>query len=66
MGIVQWAKERTKNLSMWDISLLKLYCAIFGIVVGAYISDFVKQYVYIFIIAFVLLGIGLAYKFLKK
>jgi len=66
MGLLKWTNEKTKNLDLWDIAALKLYCTIFGIVVGAYISTFVKQYLFVFIVLFALLGIKLVYKMFKK
>ncbi len=62
MGVIQWAEQRTKALSIWDIGVLKTYCVLFGIIVGAYLSSFVKQYVWWFAGAVLVLGVGLGYR----
>ena len=43
MGLIQWAEKRTKALNMWDIGVLKIYCVLFGMIVGAYASSFVRD-----------------------
>jgi hypothetical protein len=48
---------RSKVWSPVDIVLLKWSCVFLGMSVGAYLSDFVKHYVWIFLIAVILLGI---------
>ena len=64
MGIIRWAEERTRALNMWDIGVLKIYCALFGVIIGAYLSDEVKANVGLFVLAvFVLWGV-LAYRWL--
>jgi putative Mn2+ efflux pump MntP len=62
MGVIQWAEQRTKALSIWDIGVVKTYCVLFGIIVGAYLSSFVKQHVWWFAGAVVVLGVGLGYR----
>jgi uncharacterized membrane protein YfcA len=64
MGIIKWSEERTKALTMWDIGILKLYCSLFGIIVGAYVSVFVQQRVVWFVAAVVILGGYLMYRWL--
>lgn len=62
MGIIRWAEERTRALNMWDIGVLKIYCALFGVIIGAYIADSVKANIGLFVLAvFVLWGV-LAYR----
>ena len=48
---------RTKIWSWCDIWLLKLSVLLFGMIVGAYFHDFVMQYVWVILIAAVLLAI---------
>jgi len=62
MCIIQWAEDRTKALSIWDIGILKIYCVLFGIIVGAYISGFVQQRVWWFVVPVVVLGGGVAFR----
>lgn len=40
-----------------DIASLKWNCTSSGMIVGAYLSAFVKDYVWVFVIAAILLGI---------
>ena len=58
MKVVRWAEERTRALNMWDIGVLKIYCALFGVIIGAYFADVVKANVGPFVIVvFVLWGV---------
>lgn len=43
--------------TMWEIGSLKWSCIFFGAIVGAYFSEFVMNYVWLFVIGFVLLAI---------
>ncbi len=56
MGILQWAEKKTKGLTIWDIGILKVYCVLAGVIVGAYLSSFVKEHVLWFAVTVVLLG----------
>ena len=48
---------RTKVWTVVDIGLLKACCILLGMVVGAYLADFTKQYVWFIAAGAVLLGI---------
>ena len=54
---------RTKTWSPLDIGSLKWCCVLLGMIVGAYLSEFTKHYVWIFAIAAILLAIkpGISY-----
>ena len=56
MGVIQWAEERAKSLNLWDIGVLKIYCVLFGMIVGAYVSSFVRDHVWWFGGAVLILG----------
>lgn len=62
MGVIQWAEGRTRALSVWDIGVVKIYCVLFGMIVGAYASSFVTQHVWWFGSAVVVLGLGLGFR----
>lgn len=62
MKVIQWVERRTGALTMWDIGVLKIYCVLFGMIVGAYVSSFVKQEVWWFVAGVLLLGGGLGYR----
>ena len=62
MGIIEWAERRTNALNIWDIGVLKIYCALFGMIVGAYLSSFVKQNVWWFVVVVVVLGGSVGYR----
>ena len=66
MGIIDWYNGKIKNLDVWDMAALKTYCLLIGVVIGAYISDFTKQYLWIIIAVIVLLMIKLLYKVFKR
>ena len=59
MGLIQWVEERTGALGVWDIGVLKIYCVLFGMIVGAYVSTFVREHVWWFVAAVLVLGLGL-------
>ena len=65
MGIIEWVNLKVKAQNLWDIGILKIFCAIVGIILGAYISNFVKQYVWWFVAISIVLYILLMYRFLK-
>ncbi|MCP4897923.1 MAG: hypothetical protein GY906_13205 [bacterium] len=65
MGLIQWAEERTKALSVWDIGVLKIYCVLFGMIVGAYASTLVRNHVWWFVAAVLILGVGLGFRWFK-
>lgn len=48
---------RSKVWSVLDIGLLKWSCVFFGAIAGAYFSEFIKTYVWLFLIAAILLAI---------
>ena len=62
MSLIQWAEGKTKALGIWDIGILKIYCVLFGIIVGAYISGYVRQHVWWFVVPVVVLGLGLGFR----
>jgi len=56
MGVFDWAEKRAKGLTIWDIGALKVYCVLFGMIVGAYLSSFVREQVVWFVLGVLLLG----------
>jgi hypothetical protein len=48
---------KTKIWNWWDISLLKWCCLFFGMIAGAFLKDFVMQYVWAILAAAVLLAV---------
>ena len=66
MGFTSWANEKVKKLDFWDIGCIKWSCIFFGVIIGAYIADFTKQYLWLFIVLAILLAIKPLYKFFKK
>jgi len=65
MGFTSWIDKKTKKLSVLDIGFVKIGAMIFGLIIGAYMSSFVKQYLIAFIVLFVLFSIVPVYKFFK-
>ena len=66
MGLIGWANERIKILNIWDIGCIKWSCIFFGIIIGAYIADFTKKYLWLFIVLAILVIIRPLYRFVKK
>jgi len=34
MDVIGWAQDRSKAMTLWDIGLLKVYSALFGVLAG--------------------------------
>ena len=62
MSVVAWAEDRARAMTLWDIGLLKVYSAIFGMIVGAYFAPFVLRNVWIFVAFVAVLGARGAYR----
>ncbi len=63
MELIQWADRRTRALGIWDIGVLKIYCVLFGVIIGAFIPTFVRQNIWGFVIPTIVLGLGLGIRF---
>jgi hypothetical protein len=48
---------KDKMYSVLDIGLIKWSCVLFGMVLGAYLADFVLGYLWLFIVVALLLAI---------
>ncbi len=53
---------RSDALTIWDTEVLKIYCVLFGIIVGAYLSPFLTQNVWWFVATVLVLGGGYGYR----
>ena len=62
MGIIEWAEERTNDMTVWDVGVLKIYCVLFGVIVGAYIPVFVREHLGWFVIAVLIFGLSTGYR----
>ena len=62
MSFFTWVEKKTKALGFWDIGILKIYCVLFGMIVGAYFSSFVREHVAWFASGVVLFGLLLGYR----
>jgi len=49
-------------MTIWDIGVLKVYCVLFGVIVGAYLSSFVRENVVWFVVSVLILGSGVGYR----
>ena len=56
MGVIAWADDRSKSMTLWDVGVLKVSAMIFGVVVGAYFAPFVTRNVWWFVVLLVVLG----------
>lgn len=52
MVLVTWAQKRIKKMNIWDFGFFKLSLLILGMILGAYLSNFVLTNVWIFIALF--------------
>jgi uncharacterized membrane protein YoaK (UPF0700 family) len=50
----KWFEKKIKKIDIWDFALIKTTLIIAGIIIGAYITDFVKEFVWYWVALFVL------------
>ena len=62
MNVIHWAESRSRALTIWDMGLLKTYCALFGMIVGAYASSFITMHVSWFVVGVLFLGSVYGYR----
>lgn len=66
MGLIDWGEKKIKKMTFGDMALTKFVCMIFGLVIGAYISTFVKQYAWLFVLLFIAGYVVVVYRVLIK
>jgi len=64
MSLYAWAEARARATTVWDLGLLKVYCVLFGMVVGAYVAPFVLRNVGWFVGGIVALGVWFGYRWI--
>jgi putative Mn2+ efflux pump MntP len=58
MGFIAHLMEKARRMTVWDYGVLKAVLVTFGIIIGAYLSDFVRQYIwYVAVVFAVLYGV---------
>jgi len=62
MSFISWMDQKCRKLNVWDIGVLKTYCLLIGMILGAYLATFVKDYIAIFVGVVVVCGLWLGYK----
>ena len=62
MELFEWMDKRVKVQNMWDVGVLKLFCTTVGIIFGAFLSSFVIQYIWWFVVIGTILLIFLMYR----
>ncbi len=62
MDLFEWAEGKTSAMTIWDIGALKVYCVLFGMIVGAYLPGFVREHLWWFLIPVLVLGLGVGYR----
>ncbi|RMF54968.1 hypothetical protein D6745_03470 [Candidatus Woesearchaeota archaeon] len=66
MGLIKWAEKGFRKFSLFDIAVWKIDVALGGIIIGAFISEFVKKYMWYFVAVFAMLYVYLLSKMFKK
>ena len=66
MKLIDWAENKISQMNIWDIGFLKMLLLIVGMIIGAYVSEFIIKNIFIFAGIAVLLYILITYKFFKK
>ena len=66
MGIITRRLARGRQLGLLDWSMIKLLLILIGVIIGAYISDFVKTYSWHLVALAIILWIAMEYRLSKK
>lgn len=66
MCLGKWYDSKVKKLKMWDFAMMKTALIIFGMVIGAYIPEVVKQNLWYFVAVWAVLYAILLYKVFSK
>jgi len=66
MGLIGRRLEKGKNLGLFDWAIIKLLLILIGIIAGAYISEFVKDYLWYLVALALILWIIMEYRLSKK
>lgn len=66
MSLFDWAERKIRGLHIWEFALVKLVLVLFGIIVGAYLALFVKQYLWWFVTVFVMLYLVVMWRVFGK
>ena len=67
MSFLKSLENRIKqNFNIWDLAMIKWVGILFGLLVGAYYADFIKNNTTILVVIVLLIGLWLAFKMLKK
>ncbi|MDD7913858.1 hypothetical protein [Polaribacter ponticola] len=67
MSFLTSLENRIKqNFNIWDLAMIKWVGILFGLLVGAYYADFIKNNTTILVAILLLIGFWLAFKMLKK
>ena len=64
--LINWAEKKIRKMSICTFGLTKAVLILFGIIVGAYISTFVRQHIWYFAALFAALYAALLCVLLKK
>jgi hypothetical protein len=62
MNLFTWAESRIRKFSIWDIAVFKTYLFFLGMIVGAYVSQFVQVNIWYFAVIVVLSLVWLLYR----
>jgi putative Mn2+ efflux pump MntP len=62
MGFIAYLMEKAHRMTAWDYGVFKAVLITFGIIIGAYVSDFVRLYIWYFAAVFAALDGVLIYR----
>ena len=55
MGFIASMMEKAGRFTLWDWAVLKAVLILLGIIIGAYVSKFVRKHIWYFAAAFIVL-----------
>ncbi len=66
MECIDKIMEKMRRMTLWDYGLFKTSLALLGIIIGAFIAGFVKQYIWYFVAITVISYAALLYRIFRE
>ncbi|MCX8083134.1 MAG: hypothetical protein N3D17_07090 [bacterium] len=63
MTLIKWSEDKIHRMNVWDMALVKIICILLGLILGAYTSEFIRHYIWFFLIPVLFLYIIAIYRF---
>ena len=48
MKVIEWAENKINQMNIWDFGFLKVLLLLVGMIIGAYVSEFIIRNIFLF------------------